>query len=73
MYVRMQVQSLDSFTGLRAGIAVSCGAVCRCGSDAVLLWLWPTAEIPIKPLAQELPYAAGVALKTKMKFQLIWL
>ena len=33
--------------------------------DLVLLWLWCrlAAAAPIQPLAQELPYAAGVALK----------
>ena len=36
--------------------------------DLVLLWLWhgPAAAAPIRPLAWELPYAAGVALKSKM-------
>ena len=35
----------------------------------VLLWLWcsPTAEVPIRPLAWEHPYAAGVALKKQNK------
>ena len=33
--------------------------------DPVLLWLWcrPAAVAPIHPLAWELPYAAGTALK----------
>ena len=33
--------------------------------DLALLWLWrrPAAIAPIQPLAWELPYAAGVALK----------
>ena len=37
----------------------------------VLLWLWcsPTAEVPIRPLAWEHPYAAGVALKNKTKLK----
>ena len=37
----------------------------RHGSDLVLLWLWrrPAAIAPIQPLAWELPYAAGMALK----------
>ena len=37
----------------------------RRGSDLALLWLWyrPAAAAPILPLAWELPYAAGVALK----------
>ena len=37
----------------------------RRGSDLVLLWLWyrPAATAPIRPLAWEPPYAAGLALK----------
>ena len=44
---------------------MSCGGDCRHGLDLVLLWLWcrPAATAPIQPLAWELPYAAGVALK----------
>jgi len=40
---------------------------CRNGSDLALLWLWgrPTAAALIQSLAWELPYAAGVALKSK--------
>ena len=40
-----------------------------CGSDPELLWLWckPTAKALIRPLAWELPYASGVALKKKKK------
>ena len=35
--------------------------------DPALLWLWlrPAAVAPIQPLAWELPYAAGMALKKK--------
>ena len=35
--------------------------------DLALLWLWcrPAAAALIRPLAWELPYAAGVALKSK--------
>ena len=35
--------------------------------DLVLLWLWHrlAAAAPIQPLAQELPYVAGAALKSK--------
>jgi len=46
---------------------VSCGVGCRCGSD--LLWLWHrlAAVALIRPLAWELPYAAGAALKKKKK------
>ena len=37
--------------------------------DPVLLWLWPrpAAAAPIQLLAQELPYAAGAAIKKKKK------
>ena len=46
---------------------MSCGVVCRRGSD--LMWLWPrTAAVAlIGPLAGEPPYAAGAALKSKKK------
>ena len=48
-------------------IAESCGVGQRRGSDLALLWLWCrlAAAAPIKPLAWELPYAVGVALKEK--------
>ena len=44
---------------------MSCGVGRRHGSDPVFLWLWcrPVATTPIRPLAQEPPYAAGAALK----------
>ena len=37
--------------------------------DPALLWLWctPAAVAPISPLAWELPYVAGVAIKKKLK------
>jgi len=37
--------------------------------DPVLLWLWyrPAAAGLTQPLAQEIPYAAGAALKRKKK------
>ena len=42
---------------------MSCGVGCRRGSDPALLWLWrrPVAPAPIRPLAWDPPYAAGVA------------
>ena len=48
-------------------MAVSCGVGLRCGSDLELLWLWcrPAAVAPNGPLAWELPYAVGTALKRK--------
>ena len=44
---------------------MSCGVGCRHGSDPTLLWLWrrPAAIAPIRILAWEPPYAAGVALE----------
>ena len=44
---------------------MSCGVGHRRSSDPVLLWLWcrPAATAPIRPLAWELPYAMGAALK----------
>ena len=46
---------------------MSCGVGCRCGSDPMLLSLWrrPAATVLIRPLAWELPYTTGVALKKK--------
>ena len=40
----------------------------RHNSDPVLLWLWcrPATVALIRPLAWEHPYAAGVALKSKI-------
>ena len=48
---------------------MSCRVGHRCGSDPVLLWLWhrQAAVAPIGPLAWELTYAVGVALKAKKK------
>jgi len=48
---------------------VSCGVGHRCSSDPALLWLWsrPVAVAHIPPLAWELPYAMGVALKKKRR------
>jgi len=42
---------------------MSRGVGCRHGLDLVLLWHRPAATAPIQPLAWELPYAAGAALK----------
>ena len=48
---------------------MNCGVGHRHSSDLVLLWLWhrPAAVAPIRPLAWEPPYAAGVALKRQKK------
>ena len=41
----------------------------RHASDPVSLWLWRrlAAVAPIRPVAWELPYASGAALKSKKK------
>ena len=48
-----------------------CGVGHRPGSDPALLRLWckPAVVAPIRPLAWELPYAEGVALKSKTNKQ----
>ena len=48
---------------------MSCGVGLRRGSDPPLLWGWCrlSAAAQIRPLAWQLPYAAGVALKEKKK------
>ena len=51
---------------------MSCGVGRRCSSDPKLLWWWCrlTAVALIQPLAWELPYAMGAALK-KVKIKII--
>ena len=51
--------------GWGSSLAVSCGVVCRLGSDPELLWLWrrPVATAPLQPLAWEPPYATGMVLE----------
>ena len=48
---------------------MSCGVGHRCGLDLAWLWLWrrPAATAPIRPIAWESPYAAGMALKDQKK------
>ena len=67
--MRMWVQHLASLGGSRILRCVSCGVVHRHGSDLVLLWLWCrlAAAALIQPLAWELPYDMGVALKKNKK------
>ena len=50
--------------GQGSGIALNC-VVHRHGSDSTLLWLWHrlAAIAQIRPLAWELPYASGMALR----------
>ena len=62
-----QVRSLASLSGL--SIQCCCELWCRSQSslDPVLLRLWYrlAAIAPIQPLAWELPYVVGVAIKRK--------
>ena len=60
--------------GQGSSVAMSCGLGYGCSLDPSLLWLWLwlwlwlAAVAPIqllRPLAWELPYAAGVVLKSK--------
>ena len=48
---------------------MSCGVGHRRSLDLALLWLWrrPAAAAPYRPLAWDLPYATGEALKKKKK------
>ena len=52
--------------GYGSGVVMSCGIGLRRGLDLALLWLWCrlAAAAPIGPLAWELPYATGGALKS---------
>ena len=64
-------EDANSIPGLAQGVKdpVSGSVGCRRCSDLALLWLWrklaPAA--PIRPLAWEPPYAAGVALNKRKK------
>ena len=64
--MRTPVQSLTSLSGLRIRL---CHVGGRHGSDSVRLRLWQrsAAVAPMWPLAWELPYAMGVALKCQKK------
>ena len=48
---------------------MSCSVGHKCGSDPAFLWLQPlpAGTAPIQPLAWELLYAAGAALKRQKK------
>ena len=55
--------------GWGSGVATSCGVGHRHDLGPTVLWLWGTlgGVALICPLAWELPYATGVALRSKKK------
>ena len=65
---RTQVRSQALLSGLRIQCCCKLCVGRSFGSDLALLWLWcrPAAAVPIQPLAQELSYAAGAAVKRKI-------
>ena len=67
----IRVQSLASLSGLRIQGCLSSCVGGRGSSDRALLWLWcrPAVAALIRSLAWELPYVAGVALKSKQQQQ----
>ena len=46
---------------------MSWGVDHRLGWDMVMVWLWPAAVAPVRPLVWEPPYASGAALKSQKK------
>ena len=52
-----------------SSVGASCGIGLnqRYGSDHKLLWLWPTAVAPMRPLTWELPHTSGAAVTKKKK------
>ena len=65
MWMWVRPDSWPCSVGRGSGIAMSCGVGHGCGSDPMLLWLWPAVVAPIPPVAWKLPYAMGMALKSK--------
>ena len=64
--MRMQVRSLVLLNGLRIWHNRELWCRSHTGSDLMLLWLWCMLAVAalIQPLAWELPYAMGAALKS---------
>ena len=69
-FMRMEVWSLASLSGLRIRLAMSYGVGRRCGSDPEFLWLWcrPAAVALIRPLVWELLCHRCGPKKTKKLF-----
>ena len=65
--MRKWVQFLASSRGWGSCFTPSFSLGCICGSDPVLLCLWPAAAALTLPFVWELPHAAGAALKKKRK------
>ena len=67
--MRFQVQSQALLSGLRIWCCRELWYRSQTRLGFGLLWLWhrPAATAPIRPLAWELLYAVGVALKKKDK------
>ena len=67
--MKLRVRSLALLSGLRIGVAVSCGVGRRQGSGPTMLWLWRRLEAIalIRPLAWEPPCATGAAQKRQKK------
>ena len=65
--MRMLVWSLASLRGLRIRHCCELWRRSPMWLDLAFLWLWlwPAAAAPIQPLVRALPYAVGVALKSK--------
>ena len=64
--------SWPHWVGRGSSIFVSCGIGCRLISDPTLLWCRLAAAALIWPLAWELPYAMGAALRKKDKKNGLW-
>ena len=69
--MRMRIQSLVSLSGLRIWHCCKLGHRLHLQLSPVLLWLWHrlAAASLILPLAQELPYATGAAVKKKKMYK----
>ena len=63
--MRMQFVPWPLSVGWGPSIDVSSRVSCIRSLDPALLWLWPATAALIRPLPWELPYAVGVALKSK--------